>query len=406
MSHPQITRRPLGPLYTWETEKVTIDVSKLRNRHESLSGELLVSTTAGGCPGHLYFGTFNFLAVNSRKSLADHLRKVYAEPNWAEILEQLAYHTAEIYREGSPVLELDSASEPVPVTYLIRPLVIEHAPNCIFGDPGSGKSTIALLVSIVALLQLEDNRLNLIPARRCVKSLYLDWESSQQEHEWRLRAFRKGMGWPYVAQYYKRCSLPLYEELDSIMRAVEQFKTELVIIDSLAGAAGGDLNAPESALNFFSALRQLGTTSLVLAHNSKSIESTKKSIFGSLFFTAYFRNTWEMSAFEDTDRDLLSVGLFHRKHNAIARQPDLGYEIAIDGENGSIHVKTADPRVNFMEKLSLEAQIMAGLSRGEQTLSELAEGISQKEGSISTTLGRMKHKGKVDLVAGKWRLME
>ena len=72
---------------------------------------------------------------------------------------------------------------------------------------------------------------------------------------------------------YRSCALPLYQDLEQIKEAIDYYGANLLIIDSLGLASGGEPKETEPALKFFAALRQLKTTSLILGHNSKNSET-------------------------------------------------------------------------------------------------------------------------------------
>ena len=79
---------------------------------------------------------------------------------------------------------------------------------------------------------------------------------------------------------YRRCHQPLADDLPAIQRIVSQSHIRLIIIDSLAIAAGGELERPETATRIFAAIRALRVSTLTVAHPQKKPED--KTIFGSV----------------------------------------------------------------------------------------------------------------------------
>ena len=127
---------------------------------------------------------------------------------------------------------------------------------------------------------------------KATKTLYLDWETDEDTFKWTCKTICEGMNIPAVFPNYRRCSIPLYQDIEQIAGYVQEYGIEFLFIDSLGMAVGGDLNNTEPALNFWGAWRKLKTTSLILAHTAKN-EEKRKSIYGNVYYTAEARSIWE-----------------------------------------------------------------------------------------------------------------
>ena len=102
------------------------------------------------------------------------------------------------------------------------PILPKH-PSILFGDGGTGKSTIALYLAG----ELE---------KRGISTLYLDWELDEHDHRHQLeRLFGPDM--PDVK--YHRCERPLSIEVEGLTEKICTTGVEFVICDSVAFACDG-----------------------------------------------------------------------------------------------------------------------------------------------------------------------
>ena len=403
MSKPSIAEITGGFLFTWEQEYLTIKVSRLHNHSSGkVTGELLIQTTAPGYNPHLHRATFNFSDSEPRRRLAKQLAENYTEVDsenplngWKRILEQVCVYTLDNLRRGEPACTITSEDKIDQPRFLLDPIIPLGHPTIIFGEGGAAKSYLALLFAIATALPWEDNPLSLIPDTTRHKPFYLDWELSREAMTWRLKQLTLGHGLGYMEVGYRFCSLPLADDLDSIRDILAEAQTDFVIIDSLGLAAGGDLNSPESALRFFSALRQLHITSLIVAHTSKDFTTSRKSVFGSVFFRNSARSIEEVKTIADGNK--LNIGLFHDKANLNERHPPIGIRLDFRGRES---VKASSCEVNLIPELArgipLKTRALALLKRGAMSSRELQEELEiekEKEDSFYAQLSTWKKKG-------------
>jgi len=133
---------------------------------------------------------------------------------------------------------------------------------------------------------------------------------------------------------YRHCALPLAEDLNEIRRIVLEGDIKLIIVDSLGAACGGDMNSAEVATRFFSAIRQLPVTPLLISHVSKEVEK-EKTPFGSVYFYNYARNVYQLRKHEEEDE--ITLGLWHKKCNFTKKNPPYGVHHKIHPRWGDLH---------------------------------------------------------------------
>ncbi len=404
---PTVTESGNSIQYEWPEAHIAIHVSRVHEHRDGrVTAELRTSTSAPGYAPHLDQRTVNLLT--SKTAFAKELGLVY-EADWPTMLEQVKVYTLEWVRRGEPVMELWGEDEAEPPTYLIEPLIVEGYPNVIFGDPGSFKSGLGVIIASVLSLPWVDNPLLWPEPDKPIVCLYLDWETDSRTVNWTHARLNRGHGLPGFPLQYRRCFAPLYSDIEAIIELADSCEAKAVIIDSLGMASGNDdLNNSATAINFYRGLRQLNRTSIILAHNAKDRERKERSIYGNQYFTAQARNIWEVRKVQETGDDSLDLGLFHRKTPPFARfAHPIGMRIEFQGN--SITVKAQEPKsvAAFVAQMGLKQQIRDLLGHeGAMTMKDIATALDGNSESIRVTLYDMRKKGLVAKVGGdKWGLM-
>jgi hypothetical protein len=398
MSQPQILEIAGGYQFAWNTtENVKIKVTRLHSTSDGgLKGELLITTSAEGYAPHIHLGQFNFSASRSRKELAKQLETVYPI-DWEALLEQLVVRTIEMVRKGEPIEDILADNESLePPRYLVEPFIVENYPNVIFGDPGSFKSTISLVLMALVTLPWRDNPLHLTTPDKSVPLLFLDWETDKSTISWQLSCLQRGMDTGIIPIKYRRCSVPLYNDLEQIQNAIVENKIEFIVIDSLGLACGGELNEAGTAIQFFTALRQLKVTSLILAHTSKDKLSQNKSIYGSVYFEAQARNIWHARKRQEPGESDLDLILRNTKSPPFRKKyQDMSYHVSFD--DTSMKVKTQDPRTvaEFLETMGTQPRIIDLLKSGPQKPADIARALDLTENNVRVVLSNLKKSNEV-----------
>ena len=409
IARPQITDNLTGYVFTWAEYGIVVHVKHLRMHSADgrVTGQIFVEAKTEEGFAIIYPPTScNFSADRTRKELSKSLHAKNGNLPWPEMVEQLCYGVQERIRRGEGVRELCTTADVVAPEYIIHPIIVKNYPNIIFGDPSSLKSTVAVILAQVAQLPWPDNPLGLTAPTRSIKVMYLDWETDFATIQWQTTLLRNGHQ-PEIELMllYHHCSMPLAQHLDQIKAVVVEHGIELVIIDSLGLAAGGELKDTQSPLAFFSALRSLNVTSMVLAHNSKDRETKQRSIYGNQYFTAQSRNIWEIRKQQDPGSSEASLALFHRKPPPFAgiHQP-LGFKLEFTAT--TMVIKPSDPNTvgEFLEQMGLKTQILEALSSGYMGTKELAEELDRPANQVKARCNEMKRQGLLTKMGNDWGL--
>jgi len=346
----------------------------------------------------------NLLTTSAMDSIAKRLTKNSEEIPWTEVLTFITGKTLEIARRGEPVLEISpSEDDTLEVDYLLQPLLYRNHPTVVFGDYGSLKSLMALAIAYVVQLPYYDNELGLTTTTESTKCLYLDWEDDPSSFRKRLSALERGFGNGSMPILYRRMTGALCDSVEQLQRIINDKNIGLVIVDSLGPAARGNLNDTEPAIKYNDALRQLGITSLTLAHNSKDQLTKRKTIFGSVFFTNIARSVWECKALQEVEENEAIISLKHVKANLSRLHLPLCYKFTFN--DNTINIAKADLKdTGLSGELPLSLQIKNALRSGVKTTKEIAETLEANEASTRTVINRLARKEQLTKVGDLWGL--
>ena len=354
----------------------------------------------------LHRARVDLLSTPSINGLVKRLEKNAINASWDDILTHITEQTTEIARRGEPAQEI-WATEDATLTpsYLLEPLLYNKHPSVIFGDYGSCKSAFALVVAFTVQLPFKDNKLGLTTNGESTKVLYLDYEDDSSSFQKRWSAIEKGFKTSPMPILYKRMTAPLADSIDQLRSIVSDKDIKLLIVDSLGPAARGNLNDTEPAIKYHAALRQLGITSLTLAHTSKDQLVKKRTIFGSVFFMNLARSVWECKAEQEIGEDEAIISLKHSKGNLSKLQPPLGYRFTFTPNSITV-AKTDLGDTALSGELPLKWQITNLLKHGSLTTKEISERLDKGTDTIGRTLRRMKDKKQaVKLEGDTWGLL-
>lgn len=405
MPKPEIKDGAGFILLTWPDHNLSIKVSRL-TAHSSdgrVTGELLISNPESGKP--LYPQTsFNCTSERTRSALIKTLLSLDEDRPWVDIINQMSTLIVERVRAGEPIRELWTSEDIPAPEYLLEPILIKGLPTIIFGEKGVTKSTLALVIYACLLLPWKNNPLGWKVPAKSVKAAILDYELPGELAQWTAKRIQIGMDLTPFPLFHRRCRVPLADDLEQIMGWITKLNIEVIIVDSLARACGGDLIKTEPANAFFEALDKLNVTSLILAQTSKDIDSKRKTIYGNALFTYYARNIFELCRSDFLQEDEIDVGLFHRWSNLSKLYPDTGFKISFNGQG--THIESQSVSVDeFRAKVNLQKAIYDALKSGTKSPKQLAEITGGKTDTLGVVLNRLKKKGIVlNPEKGLWAL--
>jgi len=400
-----------GYLLKWDDIGLEARTSRLNVHSDGhISGLLQMTHNNGTGLIRLLPNTqFNFSSEVTRNRTAKQLENKFPALSfqWLEIFDGLGEFIQERALSGTPSVEIETEGVAEPPSLLIEPIIYEGHQNIIFGDKGSNKSTLAYALGLILSTPEFANPLELIVESEPMRVMVLDWETDQRTFEWYIKRLNRGLGYPPAKIYYRRCRLPLVQDIELIATDVSSKNINLLIIDSLGAAAGGEsgeLKGSQAALQFNSALRYLpGITTLIIGQTAKGQDSNK-TIFGSTYFTYYARNIFELTPAIENEGSSLKLGLFHRECNFNQKHKPIGIGVKFSPDAIELERINVDMD-DFLGKMKDTYNILQVLKSGAKDVNQIAKATGIKMPSLRVTLSRLKKQGKViNLATGMWGL--
>ena len=332
--------------------------------------------------------------------------------DWERKVNDIALAVMQHCRKDMPAVEVRIESDiALAPEYVIKPVLYRGLPNIIFGDYASLKSLTAMSMSYIAQLPYTENGLGLYPGRETSTCcLWLDYEGQRDSFKRQWAAIQRGF-MPdsdlEVIILYKEMTVPLADAIPTVRDEMMSNNIEMLIIDSLGPAAGGNLNDPEPAIRYHEALRLLGGTSLTLAHNSKDPTTDSKSVFGSVFFSNLARSIWQCKAEKEPLENRATVSLKQIKASLSQLHGAMGLAFDFDEENNRITVTKADlGETSLCGELPLTVRIKNLLRTGSMSNKDIADSLGAKQDSVKAKLHVMKQKGIIVKQGELWGLLE
>lgn len=380
------TMSAIGDVYilSWEKENIKIKIDRLSERSEGVTAELLAT-----CSGkHLYSARFNLLSPHSKKIIANELARRLNGIGWDIMIEQVCVHTLTQYRRGEPVITVGNLPRRNRPRYRLKPFILENQLSALYGHGGSSKTQLALLCAIMVQCGVSLLGFSVIQGN----SLLLDWETSAETIDEKVKAIKKGMNIDSPAiPFYRRCFHLLTHDITEIQREVIEKQIELVIIDSAGMAGGFDKDYHSVAIELLRALRSLNISVLLIDHKPK----VGDSMFGSVYKYNECRSAFEIKVNQEAGSNCMDIALFHTKYNDTAKHKPMGFHIEFEGDEDYTEAiiftqKDVTEMPELEARLSYRERIINFLKQGAVPINQIAEELNIPEASIRTTLYRNK----------------
>jgi replicative DNA helicase len=406
----QVRRGERALHFVWDTVHAFAEATNLKEHTDGkITGMLTVGVDLPGTGKRvLKKAQYTFTADSTRSRTAKDLDAMPGggiELGWTGPFEELCRTVIDYVQEGSPLSSVDVSRDTAPVRdeYLLFPLLTKGHPTVLYGSPGGGKSYIAEWIACL-LLSGARSAVPGIEVRGKIKTaLYLDYEGSEAAFRWRAKAIHDGTGLSSSGMRYRRCSRSLVADVEQLQKALMDEPADLIVVDSLALAAGGDLNASQGPLDFYSALRSLGGTALIIGHSPKSTANTAHaSLYGSIFFTALPRAVWQLRADGEENQAEIKVAIFQEKVNYGPRERPVALTIKHDTDGTVRFYGAMVEEVTGSESAQTIAQRIFGALKegGAMTIKQLAESVDESQDKIRAVLSRMRRRNQVTRLTG------
>lgn len=347
---------------------------------------------------------FNLLSVSTKSAFISQLNQAFGKTwNWTLLLSQAVEQVIQA-NEITKDVRVDFTIPSKQTPFMLFPFIEKGSPNMIFGMGDNGKTFLSLAMGLsVAFSQEFLGHQSFPPAQTFTNVLFIDYENSENLYRNRLKLLAPHLRPEELGEkmFYLQPEQPLYDFTTQLKEYIAKYQIGLIIIDSVAGACGGPLEESETVSKFFNALRRTQTTSLLIAHQSKSSDGT--SPFGSIFWYNQIRNSWHVkkSDVPSEQENIIEVMLKHQKHNNFKGQHDHFAEIEFqtDTENDffgggdapltRIIVRNGD-KASWAEELGLSETILKMLESTPMTTKEIVEATGKQSNHIRSCLSKLK----------------
>ena len=327
-------------------------ISRIRKKKDDIRAEIALSVDGK----NIHRSSPTLTSASALDVFRRTLQRRLPQKDWGIdfdiIVETLSGMVLDAYRAGPDEVILSTVEPQPEARWKISPFLLEQETNILYGPGGCGKSMIACWFAVLIDSGHVDTShgVTVKPG----KVLYLDFETTEFEIAGRIQQIARGMEIKTPTNIvYRRCFNPLVDEVDRISEILERHKfnaeSDVIIIDSLGIATGGGLKDEDVVIPYYSALRQLGYTSLTISHTTKANESGEgKNLFGSVYSWNEGRSIIEVQKPRDTFGNTIDVVLSHRKVNNAPNQ-----------KVKALSIEFADQAVTFKDKDPIDVQLGA-----------------------------------------------
>lgn len=384
--------------FTWEGHGITVHISRIKEQHNG-DWRGLVDIYNSNLP--LRKSMLNLSIDSARNALVKSLpeKKGKVVLPWGKMINDMCGYILTELTYGEPIETISTDDEIPSLQYLISPLLPLNQPTIIFAKGGSCKSYIAQLLSVIGWLPWRDNPLGWTAPYSSVPQLYLDWETDKATFAYRLKRIARGMGLPEVRLDYRHCTHTLVDDIEAIQQHILDTGAKFVVIDSAGLACGGDLTQVAVVNDFFSAVRDMGTTTLIIHHESR----TGEDFYGSAYFENNARNMWRLQKAQSPGENSLTLAFNQTKVNEMAKMKPFGIEVSFDNEfHRTVFAKTDLVGTELESTLPIRDRISNLLRRGPLTEEEIVDEVGVNKGSVHSKL--YTHKDTFIKVGNRWGL--
>jgi len=386
LPEPEIAEDRQGKLtFKWDRTGTSVTIVNLNRLQGAMVCEIIIRSDLFG-PG-VAPRRINLLSSSAVTQYIRELNDRYGDSDdWKRVMDHIGTLCWQRMERGTPGQWLGYDPARSSQKILVHPFIGASELSFLSADGGTGKTTLMTAMA----LGFKSGR-EIIPgftSNHTGEVLYLDWESEAGRHRDVVSGILKGAGMEgeNIQLRYMRCRGPLSDQIDNIRREVDSISAELIIIDSVSWAAGGDLMAQETVDKYEKAVSMLDGTTVGICHTPKN--GSQDRPFGSAFWHDLARSSWMARQTQEEGDDRIHVGLWHKKANYRRKQLPVGVRIEFSAD-GSTRFHREAIASNFEGHLSLRQQITTVLGNGKSlTPKEIADELDIPGNRVRAELSR------------------
>lgn len=406
----RVERVGLGYVFAFPTEGIMVTIDHLRRGREGLGAEILIECAIAGLPRHIHWARLNMASSTARGTLERTLesRTKGALIRWDGILETVCREVAVVERQGEPFEYVGDLPTTHQGTWLVRNLAVAGETTTIFGEGGTGKSNLALAIALS--VQTGQTFAPGFPPLRQGNVLVLDWETTRERIDARIKALCAGIGMPATRIRYRRCVAGLVDQIEEVLRECQAHSIAMVVVDSVEmattdGRENGDAN--DAIKRLYTSLRYLNTTCLLIDHVSAASVKEKgtRKPYGGIFKVNLCRLAFDLQKGQEGDGKI-HLALYNTKRNDDGTLlPAAGFRVEFDAGTARYYgEEITDPEL--IAGLKGPDRVQQALSEGALTVAEIVEATGLEANNVYRICNRGKGQGIYKQVGKKWELAE
>lgn len=382
----------------------TFTFTEIERTKRTMDAQLVISPVGSLGSVEDYTERINLLSNTQITELRRNLDNVYGDKKdgfqWTKVVSSVVSIARSGYDTIDRSIDVVSINMPDEDLFLIQDLLPFGSPTIWFGDGSSAKSMLVELLLVHSALGIEFARFR----GPVFKTLFIDYEDTPANFRRRCERMAQGLGLELPSKmitYWDSMGVPLPQLVDALRVKIREEGIDLVIVDSIAPACGGDPLNADVVDAYFRAVRKLGVTTLHIAHITKEDDkrltanhpATKKP-FGSIMWHNRARRTFFILREQEEEVDTIQVGFVNRKVNdGVLLGPRL-VELTFAPDQGPITVD----RIRRASEGSLLSKVGSAASRiwdaliQPLTVDDIAEQLEMEPGTVQRTLTRYKER--------------
>ena len=162
------------------------------------------------------------------------------------------------------------------------------------------------------------------------------------------------------------------------------------------------LLSPDVVIAFFTALRQLGRTALVVHHVPKE----NREPYGSVYIRNSVRSAWYLLRSALPEDGGFAVALQHNKSNRGQKEQPIGLQFTFTETETKIIRTDAQKIPELAEGMSLRERIFSILKDQPMRAEDIVDALGARKAQVAARLTDLKQAQKVTNVSGLWAILE